>query len=67
MYYNRSRSNVKGQGHSVKRRLNAKLLLSFSQSGSLNLNGDVRIFIGISYGQFLCRRSTKWPLTAKND
>ena len=33
----RSRSNVKGQGHRVKRRLIAKLLLCFRKSGSLNL------------------------------
>jgi len=37
MYYKRSRSNVKGQGHSLKTCLIAKLLLYFRKSGSLNL------------------------------
>ena len=43
MYYKRSRSSVKGQGHSVKHRLIAKTVLHVRKARS---NADVRILIG---------------------
>jgi len=45
MYYRCSRSNVNGQGHSVKTSSDRQITASFQEIGVAKSNGDIRILI----------------------